>query len=316
MKIHRLLAIVTLLMSKKLISASELAKKFEVSIRTIQRDIDSLCASGIPIVSEAGARGGYSIIKEYKFDKQLVTSDDLFFILTSLESIGVAYQNSEISMTMEKIKSLLSDYQAEEINKLKSNLYIDFSSLGSDHNKSISSYIKLIEEAIAKNKLLDMSYYDAKGNITKRLIEPMTIAFKWYSWYLFGFCTTRDDYRLFRISRIENCTLTDNRFTRRKKNIEEYFKEHDNFEKKSCNNKIILKFHPTMKKNVQDYFEYCQQKTLDNDYIQVNIQSRDISWIKNMVLSYGNFVEVIEPATLRESIKSILEDTLMLYKRS
>ena len=134
MKIDRLLSTIIYLLNRELASAHELAEHFEVSIRTIQRDMDTLCSAGIPILSVQGAYGGYSIIEGYKLDRQLVDTDDLFFMITALESITASFKNRQMSLTLEKIKTLVRDYQQKEIEKRKDKFYFDFSELNIGKN--------------------------------------------------------------------------------------------------------------------------------------------------------------------------------------
>ena len=127
MKIDRLFSELVYLMNRDIVNAREMAEHFEVSVRTVQRDMDTLALAGIPILSLRGVQGGYGIMKEYKLDRQLVNSHDLFFILTSLESISTTLKNREMSTTLDKMKTLVRDYQHTEICSQKERLHIDFS---------------------------------------------------------------------------------------------------------------------------------------------------------------------------------------------
>jgi hypothetical protein len=129
MKIDHLLSIVMYLLNRELVNARELADHFEVSVRTIQRDMDTLTYAGFPVVSIQGPHGGFGIMKSYQLDRQLVDTDDLFFILTSLESVSSTLKSKNMSSTIEKMKTLVRDYQKKEIEKRKDLLYIDLSAL-------------------------------------------------------------------------------------------------------------------------------------------------------------------------------------------
>ena len=297
MKIDRLLSIVMMLLNRDRISARELAEHFEVSVRTIQRDMDSLTYAGIPIVASHGAQGGFGIMKGYKLDRQLVDTDDLFFILTALESIGTAFRNDEITFTLEKIKTLVRDFQAREIRKRKDNLHIDFSAISL--GQSGSRMFDELERAIQDNRLIHFKYTASDLKVTERTLEPMTIVFKWFAWYLFGYCRLREDYRLFRLSRIQDLKVTNKSFGRRNHTFGEFEKR--GFEEKM--EEVVLKFQPEMKIMVQDYFREGRTEIAKDGSLIVRAEFPINEGVIYMILAWGDTVEVLEPEHLRKSIQ-------------
>ena len=296
MKIDRLLSIVIYLLNRDLVSARELAAHFEVSVRTIQRDMDALGLAGIPIVSMQGAQGGFGIIEGYKLDRQLIDSGDLFFILTALESIGSTLKNKKIAATLEKIKTLVGDYQAREINQQKDKLYIDFSAFSIGKNSSDLFY--LLDESIEKGQVIQFRYTDSGFRISERQVEPITIVFKWFAWYLFGFCRLRNDFRLFRLSRMENIQVTPHRFKPRNVSFYEFSRSRKpEFGMKFIN--LKLRFHPVLRVIVEDYFASGEFSTDDAGYIIVKIRFPEDEWLYSTILSYGDKVEVLEPVHIR-----------------
>ena len=181
MKIDRLFSELVYLMNRDVVTAREMADHFEVSMRTVQRDMDTLALAGIPLLALRGARGGYGIMKEYKLDRQLMNTHDLFFILTSLESISSTLSNKEMRTTLEKMKTLVRDYQQSEIASQKEQLHIDFSafSIGKHSNELFS----LLQKSIETRSLIEFSYINNQLEQTHRIVEPMTILFKWYKPY-------------------------------------------------------------------------------------------------------------------------------------
>lgn len=306
MKISRLFSILIYLLNRDLVSARELAERFEVSVRTIQRDIDALCAAGIPVLSAQGSHGGYGIVEEYKLDRQMIDTSDLFFILTALESIGTTYQNRQIADTLEKVKTFVHGCREEELESFRDKLFIDFSALSL--GKESSALFCLLEQGIDDNRLVTFDYTSAKNETTRRIVEPMTIAFKWFSWYLFGYCRLRDDYRLFRLSRIRNLTVKDERFTRRERTLSDcsqnvwgmHFVE------------VILKFHPSMSTHVHDYFRHALVETEGDGSIIVTQRYPEDAGVIGMILSYGDKVEVLSPERLR---KTILQQSSSIVKK-
>ena len=295
MKIDRLLSIVMYLLNREVVSARELAEHYEVSVRTIQRDMDALTFAGIPIMSVKGPHGGFGIMKSYKLDRQLISTNDLYFMLTSLESISVAFRNKEITETLEKVQTLARDYQKKEIDSRKDKLYIDFSdiSIGA-HGQAV---FQDLEMAIDEQRLIEFCYTDSNYKPSQRVLEPMTIAFKWFSWYLFGFCHKRQDYRLFRLSRIRSLTVLKKKFERRDLTFDAFLSRPGTMDLVN----MKLKFDPSLRIQIEDYFRGCQIADLDDGFT-VEIQAPFSEGLFNMILGYGDKVEVLEPESMREAL--------------
>lgn len=193
MKIDRLIGILSILLQEEKITAPELAEKFEVSRRTINRDIEDLCKAGIPILTSQGAGGGISIMDGYKMDRTILSSKDMQMIMAGLRSLDSVSGSHYYGQLMEKLKAGSSDF----VNGNDS-ILIDLSSWNKD---SLSPKIELIQDAIELGKTLKFKYYAPGGN-TEREIEPYFLLFKWSSWYIYGYCLLRNDYRMFKLNRI------------------------------------------------------------------------------------------------------------------
>lgn len=310
MKIDRLLSILIYLLNRDLVSARELADHYEVSIRTIQRDMDALTFAGIPIHAVQGAQGGYGIMKSYKLDRQLVNTDDLFFILTALEGVSNTFQNPQMGETLEKIKSLVHDYQAKEIDRRKQELYIDMSAMGLKDG-DLKKY-QLLEKSISLTRTVSFDYHSTRLEQTKRQVEPMTLIFCWYSWYLFGYCLLRNDFRLFRISRIQNLEMDKKCFTRKQASFTQ-FVDQVYGSNKSEMQKITLKFAPSMGTLIKDYFRDAEITNDDKGFWIIKAQMPEDYWVCGMILSYGDQVEVLEPDSLKKQIVNISQSILNKY---
>ncbi len=299
MKIDRLLSIIITLLNRERITARELAERYGVSIRTIQRDMDSLCAAGIPIRSEQGAQGGFGIIADYRFDRQLVDSDDLYYILTALEGISLASNNIQISNTLEKIKTLVRDVHIKEFEKKRERLYIDFSDLGGiKHNPAV---FKLVQQCIDESRLIRCSYIDSAYRTSQRTLEPMTLVFKWYSWYVYGYCRMREDYRLFRISRMYEVNMLQERFHRREKAFHPPSEKELLQEDKHITN-IKLAFDSEVRRVVKEYFQGHAMTVDGQGRLIVEVKLPANEWLYGLILSYGDKVQVLEPASLASLI--------------
>lgn len=210
MKIDRLISIIMVLINNEKVSAIQLAKMFEVSIRTIYRDIETISLAGIPIITYNGVNGGISIMKEYKVDKKLFTISDISTILMGLSSVSTTLSNKEIIGTLEKVKSLLPKEHAKDIELKSSQITIDLTTwMG---NKSFQSNIEKVKSALNDNKYLQFEYYGVNRNKDNRCIEPYKLILKENNWYLQGYCTLKNDFRVFKLSRISKLEILESVF--------------------------------------------------------------------------------------------------------
>lgn len=196
MKIERLIGIIMLLLQRELVSASEMATMFEVSKRTIFRDIDTLAMANIPIYTIAGTKGGIGIMPTYKVDKKLLTVDDLTAIIASLDGMEQLLSSAETKKTLQKMKNML-DHSSEPP---KSSISLDFSNLSMKNE--LNAKVESLYLAIKKHQLVELSYIDRTGNQTIRKTEPYHLLFRNRSWYLQGYSLERSDFRTFKMSRI------------------------------------------------------------------------------------------------------------------
>ena len=188
MKIDRLIGILSVLLQEETVTAPELAERFEVSRRTINRDIDDLLYAGIPIRTTQGVGGGISIADGYKVDRTILTSKDMQMILAGLRSLDSISGSGYYGQLMEKLQVGSSDFVSG-----RDSILIDLSSW---YKESLAPKIETIQDAIANRHLITFTYYGPKGE-SKRKIEPYYVVFKWSSWYVWGRCLARKDFRLF-----------------------------------------------------------------------------------------------------------------------
>ena len=192
MKIERLIGIITILLQQDKVTAPELAARFEVSRRTINRDIEAICKAGIPLITIQGFDGGISISDSYKIDKTLFTQDELQTILTGLKGIDSVSPGAYLSGIMEKLSSRERQIVVDDT------MVID---LASHYHDALTHKISLIKKAVRCRRMISFQYYSEKGE-SQRRIEAYRLIFKWSSWYVFGYCHSRNDYRLFKLNRL------------------------------------------------------------------------------------------------------------------
>lgn len=203
MKIDRLIGIITTLQQKGRVTAPYLAEKFEVSRRTINRDIEDICRAGIPLVTVQGSGGGIEIMHGFNIDTTVFTEDELQAVFAGLGSLDSVSENPVHKNLKDKIGA--SDLFSE-------NIIIDLSSF---HKESLSQKIGMFRKAVQEQKCMTFHYYYNKGEEDK-LIEPALIVFKWSSWYVFGFCPDRNDFRMYKLTRLWDLKITDISFEPKK----------------------------------------------------------------------------------------------------
>jgi len=193
MKLDRLLGILTVLLQNDRVTAPELAEKFEVNRRTIGRDIDALCQAGIPIVTHQGVGGGITIAEGFKLDKSVLTTEELSGIVAALKGIGSISERSKLERTLDKLRA-----NSDAVVSMREPVIID---LASHYKGQLTGKIETIKRAVLEARLIEFDYFYEKGE-SRRRIEPYFIIFQWSSWYVFGFCLERYDWRMFKLLRL------------------------------------------------------------------------------------------------------------------
>ena len=307
MKIDRLLSIVIYLLNRELVSARALAERFNVSQRTIQRDMEALDMAGIPIVSIQGPRGGYGIMDGYTMDKQLVSRDDLFHIVTSLKGLSSTF--GEMDGTLEKVEAMLPE-GPDPFGGRSERLSMDFSMIGGDPSRQ--GAFPVVHRAVESGRLLEFSYVNNRLIPSKRVVEPMTIVFRWRSWYLYAFCLERQDFRLFRISRIREAVVLTKAFSRREGSFEDFIAQNDPYGDKDAVD-LVLRYRAEMRPFVEEQFALTETEEDDDGRMIVRTTMPDEEWLAGYVLSWGSFVEVLEPQRIREKVASMAQQVVDVY---
>lgn len=310
MKIDRLISIIMVLLNNERISAVELADMFEVSTRTIYRDIETLSLAGIPIVTFNGVNGGISIMEEYKVDKKLFTISDISTILMGLSSVSTTISNKELIGTLEKVKSLLPKTQVKDI-ELKSNqITIDLTTwMG---NKSFKSNIDKIKSALNDNKLLEFEYYGTNRIKDKRIIEPYKLILKENNWYLQGYCTFKEDFRVFKLSRISNLKILDEVFLQREF-VEKPLDGSGWIDKRLIKIKLLVDW-SLREQMVERCGEDNVKAFLDDKFIvDFPFVADDLGY--NILMGFGDKCECIEPENIRVELIKRIRKLLCVYEK-
>lgn len=295
MQESRLFKIVYHLLDKGQATAPELAEKFEVSARTIYRDIDALSEAGIPIYAEAGRNGGIHLMSDFVLNRAVLSEDEKQEILTALQSINTA-KNIQNSQTLQKLSGM---FQLNSENWLE----IDFSRWG---NQSFDNEkFELLKSAIFQCKTVKIQYANSNKVLSERIIQPLKLVYKSMAWYLKAFCTEKQDWRVFKLNRIIDLTLLNEHFQRR-----EFPESTDSPEEEY--HQITLRFPKEMAYRVYDEFDKTQvQQQANGDFIASAAMPQD-SWLIGFLLSFGTQVEIISPAYLREVVA---EQAKLIYEK-
>lgn len=302
MKIDRQIGILSVLLQQEIITAPQLAEKFEVSRRTIQRDLEDLCKAGIPIQTTQGVGGGIRIMEGFAMDRTLFTSKDMKMILAGLRSLDSVSGSNYYGQLMEKIKPGSSSMITGS-----DSILIDLSSWSKDR---LAPNISLVLDAIEERRLLSFAYYAPTGE-TKREVEPYYLIFKWSSWYVYGFCRARQEFRMFKLNRMGEITCLEQKFRLRE------VPAPDLSVSKLYPSNIEVKaiVDASMKwRLIEEFGPDCYEKREDGRFLFCGCYS-DMESLLTWVLTFGDRVEILEPVELREELLKVATNMKNIYER-
>jgi len=224
-RIVRLISILTQLQATKLLTATKLAEKFEVSVRTIYRDLKTLEQAGVPIITEEGK--GYTLMEGYRFPPIALTESETNALVTAEKLINrnkdVSFVNA-YSDAITKIKAVLRYTIKDKANYLGDRVYFGINQT----KERTSNALATIQHALTNHSLLQLEYIDEQNKITTRLIEPFALLHTEENWLLLAFCRLRNEYRFFRLDRIQKINTTNEKFQSHKLSLQDYFQKYYN----------------------------------------------------------------------------------------
>ncbi|MCL2034862.1 MAG: YafY family transcriptional regulator [Oscillospiraceae bacterium] len=300
MKLDRLFGILTALLQNDRVTAPELAAKFEVNRRTIGRDIDALCRAGIPVVTYQGSGGGISIAEGFRLDKSVLTTDELSGIIAALKGIGSVSEQSKVERLLDKLNA-----GEDSVVFLREPVVID---LSSHYKAQLTEKIELIKRAVLEQRLIEFDYYYEKGK-SRRVIEPYFAVFQWTAWYAFGFCTLRQDFRMFKLTRLWNLSVCDEKYTPR-----EIPPDKRDFNARFPDDiKLVALFDKSVKYQLIDaYGPDCCIETEDGLRLEIGFTNRE--YLMSWLLGFGGKVKVLKPDDIACDIKSAAEKIRSRYE--
>lgn len=302
MKINRLLEMTILLINRGTITAKELANRFQVSTRTIYRDIDVLSSTGVPVYTSKGTNGGIHLMENYALNKAMINEHEIDSLMLALKTMQVT-RYPQLEGILDKMGSLFKNSSHNDWVK------IDFSPWGSgpdDDNKFLN-----VKMAILNRRVITFDYVNSQGGKSYRNVEPQQLIYKGQAWYLWGFCKEKNEGRTFRISRIKNLFVTGQLFERRV-----ITNDSENIDQAAAIDiiHIKLRFQPDILHRVyDDYEEEMIERNLDGT-CDVTFHMSEDEWVYGYILSFGHYVEVLEPLHLKGIVQQRLKKALSFYE--
>ncbi|WP_276355718.1 helix-turn-helix transcriptional regulator [Cohnella caldifontis] len=300
-KVERLISMIMILLKKEVVSTKEFAQLFQVSKRTILRDMETLSLSNIPIYSVHGVNGGYGLMEEYKVDKRLLSNSDLENIVTALGGLEQIFMSEEVKTTIKKIEAM--------VGPLPLNRSVQLSFYEWEGRSEILESLKACQESILKKRLLSFDYIDKNGTVTKRTVEPYELHFSEASWYLKGFCLHRQGYRTFKLSRIDHLTMEESTFHPREDGSEQ--------EREAAYQPPLVEIKALISPSVKDQFierygrksivNYSAERLLATIYVPQN------STGFQFLASFGTHLKIVEPQAYVEDFRNYLNRMMENY---
>ena len=297
MQINRLFEIVYILLDKKTVTSKELAELFEVSSRTIYRDIETLSSAGIPIYMSKGKGGGISLLPGFVLNKAVITDEEKEDILSSLKAVN-AVNLGKTHTALKKLSSLLGESNTDWIE-------VDFSTWSNEQNETET--FNTIKSAILDRRSISFSYASSKGQQTSREVEPLKLCFKNSAWYLYGYCKSRCDFRFFKLRRIREICVSEQNFQRKSPN--RIFSKENLFKDEFV--KLKLKLSEQLAYRVYDEFDSYEQQEDGSFIAEINFPKGE--WIVYFIATFGSQCEVLEPESVRNNVIAELQNALIHY---
>ena len=298
--INRLLGIIYILLKKGTVTAGELAERFEVSTRTIYRDVENLSMAGIPVYTSKGKNGGISLTERFVLDKLMVSDEEQQRILTALASL----QETGASEEGEILKKLGDFFKTEPVNWVS----IDFSDWSGRHKELFEQ----IRESILGRRVMEFDYYGRYGEMTKRTVEPVQLLFKDYTWYVRAYCRNRNAMRLFKVYRMKRVRVLEEIYTVRDIPFQEPEDQMNTYTEAEMP-EVVVWIDSREAYRVYDRFDEDEITRLPDGNFEIRMRYVLDDWVYGVILSFGPSARVIGPGFVREEIARRIGEMKELY---
>ena len=307
--INRLLGIIYILMNRGTVTATELAQHFEVSVRTIYRDIESLSIAGIPVYTKKGKNGGLCLTEQFVLNKMLITNEEQQQILSALVSV----QETGALAEQKILQKLGEFFRTEPVNWLAIDL--------SDWSGTRKQLYEDIKIAILTRRVVQFDYYGQNSTMQKRIVEPMQLIFKEYTWYLKAFCRERQAVRLFKLFRMKRFVMLeeifvpqDEHLTEEKEMQEMLPSEREDSHDDNASAVVMLWIDKKEAYRVYDRFDESELQILEDGNFLVHLDYKMDDWVYGMILSFGVSAKVLAPESVKQEIKRRIGEMWQQYQ--
>lgn len=296
MRDSRLFRILYYVLEKGKVTANELSEKFEVSVRTIYRDIDVISSAGIPIYATQGKGGGIEIADDFVLKKSLLSEkeqEQILVALKGLEGINKQYEN-------ELLTKLSAFFKIKNTNWIE----VDFTNWqrGNEYDELFND----IKSAIINKNIIRFTYFSSNEKETSREVKPIRLLFKGWDWYVYTFCLLRNKFRYFKLSRIRDLKILD-------ENFEDSYEDVVLIKKMEYKDTVHvkLKFDRKVAFRVYDEMGDIKEDKEGNLYAEIELPN-DYN-LYNYIFSFGESVEVLEPIEIRNNIRDMINKMSRIY---
>lgn len=310
MKLDRVLAMTVLLLNRGRISAKELAERFEVSRKTIYRDMDTLSRAGIPVAAYSGSGGGFELMEQYTISRQYLTLEEIASIFAAVKGVKVALDDRALDGLLDKVGALLRRPGPGQGTAYSEKVLFDLNPWG--QGKVARGKLGLLRQAIKQSRQVRLQYINMNGTDSGRVVEPGRLILKGNVWYVQAYCLLRGDFRSFRLSRIQGIEVLDERFEPRELPPEEQYDWKPDWSEAAAVG-VTLRFSAAVRHRVGDAFDRHHVDVLEDGSLRVRGDFALDEWFYGMVLGYGDQVTVEEPAQAAEEVVRRAKNILRLY---
>lgn len=289
-KTERLLNMILYLLNHQRVTTQELASKFEVSKRTILRDIDTLTLAGIPVVAYQGMQGGFEIMEHYKMGEQLGNDQDYTIVKAAVQGLNSAFESKQIEKTYHKINALSHQ---------EPHLILDFEVL--KEQQDIHQTLEVLEKSIVNQKVIACTYQNAQNERTTKKIEPLALIYQWYAWYIIGYDIEKKAYRTYKVLRMHELHDTSKNFHQVHPSINEIMKKMKTKDQQEYYDIEVL-----CKAGCQlctcEYLNGTKQELAKGEYImRYHLPVHEALW-KGTLLSYADEITILAPLAVKEEL--------------
>lgn len=290
LKTERLLSMIIYLLNHKRVSASQLAQRYDVSPRTIQRDIDTLTLAGIPIIAYMGTSGGYELMEDYRMHVQLADEHDYQIMQIALNGLHTAICNMDIQDTYEKVRSLPHPSQDQMI--------LDFSVL--QEQADINENLQFLQDHITSNSVISFTYQNAQKEVSVKQVDPYAIVYKWYAWYLLAYDRQKKENRIYKVKRMQELCMVPKQIQERQVDVPAILETIFSKDEREYYD-IRVRCQKGCNLSMEEYIHgQCEEVNENGDYIMVyHLPKNEALW-KGVPLGYAGEIEIITPKEVRE----------------